>query len=366
MYHTCTIKNFKILDFEIPENVLWRKSKDLTTSQKLKFISEHNQQTLQMPKEFLDQFKMEMTAQYVCESNKVCSVGLQSYEKVLETLMNEDTTIIESSIEEQAVWYMDKALKEKPERILSMENIETLHRNMLAEGGGTMRTDMTRVKRFTTRPDGTIHYYPDGSLVPPMLEGVIGQHNIHMVLSHERKDEISFLLKSAAWLIARFIAIHPFPDGNERMSNLLANQVLSRLCILFPVHVYKTGEVDRKYFIDALIQCQNEHQQPENLSALLLDSVYNGMKKMNEEYQQWMTHRKCVIIQFTGPFDVSKKVKSIPHATREDRQEINKLCYTEVPKDCYKQVVLHDHSRNIDYVVRKVGMQDLDSRLFRR
>ncbi len=353
-------ENIRMLDFEIPEHVPWRQPNDLTSIQKLKYIQHVSEQSQEMSKEFLDEFRIQMAALFVCEMNKAYSVGLQSYEEVLQTLINQcDSKLMKSSIEEQATLNIAGVLNEETRSYymyMCVEKIEEFQRAVLPQQG-TLRSCQTGAKCFTTKPDGTIHFYPSGLLVRPMLEGVIQQHNIHMAIYKGSKDKISFLLKSAAWLIARFIAIHPFPDGNERTSNLLANHVLSQV-IPFPVHVYKTGEVDRQHYIDAIIECQNEHQHPQNLSALLVDSVYNGMKKMKEEYQQWMAHRKCVIIPVkhkSSDDEVCGQVQQIfRRVTEKDRHEIQRLCLTKVQgEDCYKQIVLHDKRNNIDYIVRK-------------
>ena len=356
----------KILDFDIPEHLPWRKQTDDTTSNKLKFIIQKCQNISKPNQQFLEDFRKAMTIEFVYESNKASSVGTQSYEKVMDILMKIMSLSGESeddSKEEDVTLNTEKALKEMTDKSpnqLSIESIEKLHKILMysiSTTDGDLRCNLDYENEvITTRPDGTTHYYPDHTLVKPMLEGVIQQHNIHMACVPDTiQDKVPFLIKSAAWILTRFVTIHPFTDGNGRVCRILANHVLSQV-IPFPVHVYKTGEVDRQHYIDAIIQCQDDNGPPQKMAALLVDSVYNGMKKMEGDHEQWKAHPKYVIVPVQGQNgDVAwEKVHGIfKNATEADHQKVIKLCQTSISEaNHYNETILHDDSKNVDYMVR--------------
>ena len=358
-----------ILDFDIPECAPWRKQTDDTTSNKLKFIVKKCQNISETNQQFKEDFRKEMTIEFVYESNKASSVGTQSYEKVMEILMKIMSLSGESeddSKEEKVTLNTEKALKEmkdKSQNQLSIEWIEKLHKTLMAcisTTDGKLRSDLEHENEvITRRPDGTTHYYPNHKLVKPMLDGVIQQHNIHMAhVPATIQNRVPYLIKSAAWILTRFVTIHPFPDGNGRMCRILANHVLSRV-IPFPVHVYKTGEVDRHHYINAIIECQDNNGPPQKMAALLLDSVYNGMKKMETDHKQWKEHKKHVIVPVQGEDgdDAWKKVREIfKNATEADHQKVIELSQTPISEaNCFIETILHDNSKNVDYIVRKFG-----------
>jgi fido (protein-threonine AMPylation protein) len=83
-----------------------------------------------------------------------------------------------------------------------------------------------------------------------------------------------------AWLHYRFVYIHPFTDGNERMSSILVNWVLMKVCKSpLPVNLYESQQVSQlKYlslnYVDARL-----------LSKLYLQQIVHNYKQLFIAYR---------------------------------------------------------------------------------
>ena len=238
--------------------------------------------------------------------------------------------------------------------------IKKLHKtlmNKLILTNGKLRSELEAENEVSAeRPDGSTHHYPHHTRVGSMLTGVIDQHNIHMAnIPEAMAEKVPFVIKSAVWLLAQLISIHPFVDGNGRMCRLLASHILSQI-IPFPVHTYKTGDIDRQHYIKAIISCQDDNGDLEQLAALLVDSICNGLDMKEREEECWKSYKEFIVIpvQICEKDVVWKKVKEIfESATEEDEQKITELCEIEVTtSDSYREVVLMDTTSKIQYIVR--------------
>jgi Fic family protein len=83
----------------------------------------------------------------------------------------------------------------------------------------------------------------------------------------------------AAECVSTFLMIHPFKDGNGRMSRLLLNHFLSRILRLpFPVVITSGHTRARTHWVQALRRSQKGY--PRLLQSLMLQSVANKVREL--------------------------------------------------------------------------------------
>ena len=143
----------------------------------------------------------------------------------------------------------------KRERHLSTSYVKELHAALLAHQETAsardilgrrvemplVRGDYKRRPNNPVRIDGRVHEYCPPEQVAPEMDRLIEMHLEHG--EREVPPEVE-----AAWLHHRFVAIHPFQDGNGRVARALATLVMIRAG-WFPLVVTDAGRGD---YIDAL------------------------------------------------------------------------------------------------------------------
>ncbi|HVA22827.1 MAG TPA: Fic family protein [Chloroflexota bacterium] len=102
------------------------------------------------------------------------------------------------------------------------------------------------------RPDGEIHEYCPPEFVQDEIDSLLAMHERHA--AEGVRPEIS-----AAWLHHRFTQIHPFQDGNGRVSRALATLVFVKAGYL-PLVIRAEG--NRDAYIYALEQADNGDLRP--------------------------------------------------------------------------------------------------------
>ena len=103
-----------------------------------------------------------------------------------------------------------------------------------------------KLKNNVEHTDGTIFEYCPPEHVDQEMDNLIAMHLLHC------KDNVPADIQ-AAWLHHRFSVIHPFTDGNGRVSRCLATLILLRAKWL-PLVVTRT---DRQKYIDGLRSADN-------------------------------------------------------------------------------------------------------------
>ena len=117
--------------------------------------------------------------------------------------------------------------------------------------------------------------YPDPELVPKLLEKLLNHFNDF------DKNVIMTPFAKAAWLKCSFVEVHPFEDGNGRLSRILMNWVLHKHGLYFPVAIARDGHTQaKKHYMQSLRKALNG-RSPGHFSYLLLRSVYNSVKEFN-------------------------------------------------------------------------------------
>ena len=146
----------------------------------------------------------------------------------------------------------------KNERDLNETGIRSLHKKILGEGyynpsktnegkqtkklikGGRYKTSSNHVETVT----GEIHYYAIVEETPIKMKELVDWYNESLKLDNVNPVVLAFLFHH------KFVEIHPFDDGNGRMTRLLTNFILLRFG--YPVSIIKQDK--RQAYYAALSQ----------------------------------------------------------------------------------------------------------------
>lgn len=148
---------------------------------------------------------------------------------------------------------------EDKERPLTEAFIRDLHRTLLREDYVETRADINGVIRqytvhagiYKTRPNtvktvtGEYFEYASPEETPALMSDLVQWYN-----EESQKNQLT-PIELASLFHYRYIRIHPFEDGNGRVSRLLVNFILHRRG--FPMIVVKSD--DKKNYLFALNQC---------------------------------------------------------------------------------------------------------------
>ena len=148
---------------------------------------------------------------------------------------------------------------EEKERPLTEAFIRDLHRTLFREDyeetreydEGRIRTYTVHVGKYKTRPNtvktkaGVFFQYASPEETPALMADLVNWYN-----KEERKKQLT-PIELASLFHYRYIRIHPFEDGNGRMSRLLVNFILHRHG--YPMIVIKSA--DKENYLFALNQC---------------------------------------------------------------------------------------------------------------
>lgn len=154
---------------------------------------------------------------------------------------------------------MIKQEAEDFERPLSEAFIRNLHRTLLRENyiesrefpDGVVRTYTVHVGVYKTRPNsvrtvtGELFEYASPEETPALMNDLIRWYNV------EEKRKLLSPIELATLFHYRYIRIHPFEDGNGRVSRLLVNYILHRHG--YPMIVVKSA--DKANYLTALNRC---------------------------------------------------------------------------------------------------------------
>ena len=274
------------MDFSISEVPTWRKQSSsssilLEVSRKLEKIS----------RKISIEKKTSLFIDFVHQSNLGEDVGTQTKEetkKVLTAHLAELKNTVQRKRETLNTFKALQAVAKLHEEMdftgmITVQQICDIHRillNGLHRNCGNIRD--TQV--YTITPDGEKYYYTCPEKVEARLYDVVDRHNYHMQRLQESNadqfEKLTFLVKTAAWLLFHFVDTHPFSDGNGRMCRLLAGYTMM-VMLPFPVHPYHTSETkdsngSRQDYLEAIISCRRDPKhEPSLISALIVDGVYS-------------------------------------------------------------------------------------------
>lgn len=112
---------------------------------------------------------------------------------------------------------------------------------------------------------------------------------------HDKEKEVHPLIKIAAF-VYEFVSIHPFQDGNGRLSRLLTTLLLMKSGYLWIQYVSFEHEIEnnKKNYYRALRSCQAQRPN-EDISEWIeffLESLINVQKKLERKLNQYTVELK--------------------------------------------------------------------------
>lgn len=155
------------------------------------------------------------------------------------------------------------ALQLSIEELVSIDGFKSVHKVLM---DGVLES--TGVLRKCQAHTSVYHQYPDPDDVPVLLQLVI--KNYHTI----EKSNVDVFTK-AAWLTCQFLVIHPFEDGNGRLSRiLLAAMFIKSGLYIFPSLSKNGHKKSRKHYINSLLKAA-KGQSESGLAFFFLKCCYN-------------------------------------------------------------------------------------------
>lgn len=216
-------------------------------------------------------------------------------DKEIEVLLKDvRITELKSRDEQEVIGYYDtlEIIYENYDTIRLSENyIKQLHKNLLRYSG----KDSRHRGEYKSLPNKVVANYPGG-----IQKVIFNTTEVHMV-SNEMNDlilwtntqfdtkEIHPLIVTAN-LVYEFLSIHPFQDGNGRLSRLLTTLVLLQRDYLFIQYVSFENLIEntKKKYYQALMEGQrNRNTKNENISKWMvyfLDKLNGLTQRLDAKY----------------------------------------------------------------------------------
>ena len=231
-----------------------------------------------LPEDVLNNLRNVFRTEFTYNSNAIEGNSLTLRETQL--VIEEGQTIKGKSLREiyearnhpEAIEYVTSLANDQ--RALTEHDILTLHQMIMKD---VMKSkELGRYRRGEVRISGSKHTPPPAYDVPKLMEDFI------RLVNDNPDDYTTSELASIA--LHRFAYIHPFYDGNGRISRLLSNLILIRKRY-FPIIIPKT---DRSKYLNYLGQADNGNYVPlVNFVAQYvikhLDMVLNAIEQKPSE-----------------------------------------------------------------------------------
>lgn len=232
---------------------------------------------------------------------------------------------------------MVKVEAEDKERPLSESFIRNLHRTLLREdyeerresSNGTVCTYTAHAGIYKTRPNSVktvtneVFEYASPEETPALMTDLVQWYN-----DEEHKKQLS-PIELASLFHYRYIRIHPFEDGNGRVSRLLVNYILHRHG--YPMIVVKSA--DKTNYLTALNRCDLA------IGSVPADGAHASIEHVTPfvEYMSKCLERALVISikaakgeSIVEEDDFEKKLKIIE---RNSRKNVPAGSYVVTPQD---------------------------------
>ena len=220
-----------------------------------------------------------------------------------------------------------------PEHHLTEYFIRTLHKTLLREDytyeqrtpDGGIRTKYTiHAGIYKTRPNSVItrtgerFEYASPEETPALMADLLQWYN-----DAEKEDELS-PIELAALFHYRYIRIHPFEDGNGRISRLIVNYILARKG--YPMIVVKSA--DKNNYLLALNKCDlNTEPIPSEGARATIDQARPLVAYLSQCLEQSLI--LCIKAakgeSIEEPDDFAKELGLIERKARKEKQVNTKL-----------------------------------------
>jgi len=244
----------------------------------------------QREKTTLNQLKTLATIQSIGSSTRI--EGSKLSDKQVQTLLEKiDITQIEDRDSQEVVGYYNALdiITESPKELrLTESTIKNLH-NVLLKISDKDDWHRGQYKQHSNAVQAT---FPDGStqiIFKTTDPGFATDEEMKSLVNWMRsKDDINPIIKTAAF-VYEFLSIHPFQDGNGRLSRLLTTLLLLQNGYDWVEYISFEHEIEKrkKKYYQALRNCQAKRPN-ENITEWIeffLDSLINLINKLNKKLE---------------------------------------------------------------------------------
>lgn len=143
----------------------------------------------------------------------------------------------------------------KENKLLTIDNIQEIAALVMRNTGGIVNTVLGNydIAKGDFRKGGVFagkRHFPDAKKVPDLLEKMLSEINAEI----KKANTIEEKLKLSFKIHFQFVSIHPFGDGNGRVSRLLMNYVQT----YFNLPISIVSKSSRIKYIDALESTRNK------------------------------------------------------------------------------------------------------------
>ena len=174
--------------------------------------------------------------------------------------------------------------------LLTVQLIEHIHFLLMVNLVSDFNTPPGRFSTQTryTVFNGIVHYYPAFKKTDEIEERVqilVDQYNkeiAHIKLLDVQIDKYRKLVNLAAWFVSEFLALHPFSDGNGRLTRILCNYLL-RSEIPFNVPLQNGGGQNELAW--AIIKDRSMVGYP-NVKRFITMSIYKAWKRVRDLFRR--------------------------------------------------------------------------------
>lgn len=243
---------------------------------------------------YLNELRLIATIESIGSSTRIEGAKM-SNEEVEEFVNSIKITSFKSRDEEEVFGYYDTLnliIDSHPSIDLSENHIHQLHKTLLSKS----KKDQRHRGKYKTLSNKVVANYPDGS-----QKVIFTATEIHLVGSEMKSiiewtnnainnDEIHPLIAIAAF-IYEFLSIHPYQDGNGRLSRLLTTLLLLKTQYDFVQFASAEHEIEKqkKEYYKALMEGQkNRYSKKEKINKwvlFFLTTLKRTIEKLEQNYQ---------------------------------------------------------------------------------
>jgi len=278
----------------------------------------------------LKQLKSIATVRSVGASTRI--EGSKMSDKEVEFLLNNiDITKIEDRDSQEVVGYFDTLdlISESYKNIdISENSIKNLH-NILMKHNKKDEWHKGDYKQHSNAVEAT---HPDGTkqiIFQTTDAGLPTQNAMRELINWYHEDKTTHPLVKSAIFSYEFVSIHPFQDGNGRLSRILASLLLLKTGYKWIQYVSFEHEIENRKteYYRVLRNCQSNrpNENVDEWIAFFFDSLKNIQKQLLEKLtvqgvETKLSPREKAIISFIGNYagcksgDIAKKL-GIPSPT---------------------------------------------------
>ncbi len=319
--------NNKLYTFTIQLN--WGHFDTLRQIEKFELIWSNYQRR---EKKSLNQLKTLATIQSIGSSTRI--EGSKLSDQQVRTLLEKlDITEIEDRDSQEVVGYYNvlDIITESPlELSVTESTIKSLH-NLLLKLSSKDDWHKGQYKKHSNAVQAT---FPDGStqLIFKTTEPGFATDNAmkNLVKWFRLKDDINPIIKTATF-VYEFLSIHPFQDGNGRLSRLLTTLLLLQNGYDWIEYVSFEHEIEKrkKKYYQALRNCQAKRPNEDITEWIqfFLDSLKNLTDKLNKKLeisQSDLTPKQKNVYVFISN-NPESKISGISEGTKVPRATLKRI-----------------------------------------